>query len=50
MILLALLVQRYVPLGASVADLYAGASVIRLSLAATRKCRQEFKISVNAQY
>ena len=33
--------QKYVPFGASVADLYAGAGVIGLSLAATRKCRQE---------
>ncbi|KAJ4831122.1 hypothetical protein Tsubulata_000653 [Turnera subulata] len=32
--------QKYVPYGASVADLYAGAGVIGLSLAATRKCRQ----------
>lgn len=33
--------QKYVPYGASVADLYAGAGVIGLSLAATRKCRQD---------
>lgn len=33
--------QKYVPQGASVADLYAGAGVIGLSLAVTRKCRQE---------
>lgn len=33
--------QKYVPFGASVADLYAGAGVIGLSLAASRKCRQE---------
>ncbi|KAF7819439.1 putative RNA methyltransferase pc1998 family [Senna tora] len=32
--------QKYVPYGASVVDLYAGAGVIGLSLAATRKCRQ----------
>lgn len=33
--------QKYVPYGASVTDLYAGAGVIGLSLAAARKCRQE---------
>ncbi|KAK2992878.1 hypothetical protein RJ640_028120 [Escallonia rubra] len=33
--------HKYVPLGSSVADLYAGAGVIGLSLASTRKCRQE---------
>lgn len=33
--------QKNVPYGASVTDLYAGAGVIGLSLAATRKCRQE---------
>ncbi|XP_062024492.1 uncharacterized protein LOC133740551 [Rosa rugosa] len=49
MILLALLVQRYVPLGASVADLYAGAGVIRLSLAATRKCRSVRCIEINKE-
>ncbi|CBI41013.3 unnamed protein product, partial [Vitis vinifera] len=32
---------KYVPYGAAVTDLYAGAGVIRLSLAATRKRRQE---------
>lgn len=31
--------HKYVPYGTSVADLYAGAGVIGLSLAATRKCR-----------
>ena len=35
--------QKYVPYGAAVADLYAGAGVIGLSLAATRKCRQELR-------
>ncbi|RVW45056.1 putative RNA methyltransferase pc1998 [Vitis vinifera] len=38
--------QKYVPYGAAVADLYAGAGVIGLSLAATRKCRQELRWSV----
>ncbi|KAJ7015671.1 hypothetical protein NC653_004851 [Populus alba x Populus x berolinensis] len=33
--------QKYVPYGASVTDLYAGAGAIGLSLAATRKCRQD---------
>ncbi|KAK3033473.1 hypothetical protein RJ639_033077 [Escallonia herrerae] len=33
--------HKHVPLGSSVADLYAGAGVIGLSLASTRKCRQE---------
>ncbi|PRQ15985.1 putative S-adenosyl-L-methionine-dependent methyltransferase [Rosa chinensis] len=41
--------QRYVPLGASVADLYAGAGVIRLSLAATRKCRSMRCIEINKE-
>lgn len=31
--------QKYVPYGASVVDLYAGSGVIGLSLAAMRKCR-----------
>lgn len=35
--------QKYVPYGAAVADLYAGAGVIGLSLAATRKCRYELR-------
>ncbi|KAI3722214.1 hypothetical protein L2E82_33244 [Cichorium intybus] len=35
--------HKYVPLGASVTDLYAGAGVIGLSLASTRKCRKEVK-------
>lgn len=41
--------QKYVPYGASVTDLYAGAGVIGLSLAAARKCRQamnDFKCCV----
>lgn len=33
--------QKYVPYESSVSDLYAGAGVIGLSLAATRKCRQD---------
>ncbi|EEF50919.1 conserved hypothetical protein [Ricinus communis] len=41
--------QKYVPLGASVADLYAGAGVIGLSLAASRKCRSVKCIEVNKQ-
>ncbi|CAN1238831.1 Uncharacterized RNA methyltransferase pc1998 [Linum grandiflorum] len=32
--------HKYVPQGATVADLYAGAGVIGLSVAANRKCRQ----------
>ncbi|THG22553.1 hypothetical protein TEA_028633 [Camellia sinensis var. sinensis] len=36
--------RKYVHFGASVADLYAGAGVIGLSLAATRKCRQELAV------
>ncbi|XP_065880021.1 uncharacterized protein [Euphorbia lathyris] len=41
--------QKYVPHGASVADLYAGAGVIGLSLAATRKCRSVKCIEVNKE-
>ncbi|GJS48972.1 uncharacterized RNA methyltransferase, partial [Tanacetum coccineum] len=33
--------HKYVPLGASVTDLYAGAGVIGLSLASIRKCRKD---------
>ncbi|XP_052624534.1 uncharacterized protein LOC111889097 [Lactuca sativa] len=33
--------HKYVPVGASVTDLYAGAGVIGLSLASARKCRKE---------
>lgn len=36
--------HKYVPSGASVADLYAGAGVIGLSLAAAKKCRQEWDV------
>lgn len=31
--------QKHIPYGASVADIYAGAGVIGLSLAVTRKCK-----------
>ncbi|KAF5479804.1 hypothetical protein F2P56_000595, partial [Juglans regia] len=41
--------QKYVPFGASVADLYAGAGVIGLSLAATRKCRSVKCIEINKE-
>ncbi|XP_012070524.1 uncharacterized RNA methyltransferase pc1998 isoform X2 [Jatropha curcas] len=41
--------QKYVPYGASVADLYAGAGVIGLSLAATRRCRSVKCIEVNKE-
>ncbi|GKB98982.1 uncharacterized RNA methyltransferase [Tanacetum coccineum] len=36
--------HKYVPLGASVTDLYAGAGVIGLSLASTRKCRKDLSV------
>ncbi|CAB4275430.1 unnamed protein product [Prunus armeniaca] len=41
--------QRYVPQGSSVADLYAGAGVIGLSLAVTRKCRSVRCIEINKE-
>ncbi|KAL8474857.1 hypothetical protein ACS0TY_031323 [Phlomoides rotata] len=41
--------QKYVPNGASVVDLYAGAGVIGLSLAATRKCRSVKCVEVNKE-
>lgn len=41
--------HKYVPHGASVADLYAGAGAIGLSLAATRKCRSVKCIEVNKE-
>ncbi|KAL6550208.1 hypothetical protein OROMI_020696 [Orobanche minor] len=41
--------QKYVPYGASVVDLYAGAGVIDLSLAATRKCRYVKCVEVNKE-
>ncbi|GKC93479.1 uncharacterized RNA methyltransferase [Tanacetum coccineum] len=36
--------HKYVPLSASVTDLYAGAGVIGLSLASTRKCRKDLSV------
>ncbi|KAF5769999.1 putative methyltransferase [Helianthus annuus] len=36
--------HKYVPIGSSVTDLYAGAGVIGLSLASTRKCRKEMSV------
>lgn len=41
--------QKYVPYGASVTDLYAGAGAIGLSLAATRKCRSVKCVEVNKE-
>ncbi|CAJ1946629.1 unnamed protein product [Sphenostylis stenocarpa] len=41
--------QKYVPYESSVADLYAGAGVIGLSLAATRKCRSVKCIEINKE-
>ncbi|KAI4350523.1 hypothetical protein L6164_004972 [Bauhinia variegata] len=41
--------QKYVPYGSSVVDLYAGAGVIGLSLAATRKCRSVKCIEINKE-
>ncbi|XP_057983553.1 uncharacterized protein LOC131168266 [Malania oleifera] len=41
--------QEYVPQGASVADLYAGAGVIGLSLVAMRKCRSIKCIEINKE-
>ncbi|KAH7846361.1 hypothetical protein Vadar_013007 [Vaccinium darrowii] len=41
--------QKYVPVGASVADLYAGAGVIGLSLAVTKKCRSVKCVEVNKE-
>ncbi|GFY87322.1 S-adenosyl-L-methionine-dependent methyltransferases superfamily protein [Actinidia rufa] len=42
--------QKHVHVGASVADLYAGAGVIGLSLAVTRKCRQSVKcVEINKE-
>ncbi|PON61324.1 RNA methyltransferase [Parasponia andersonii] len=41
--------QKYVPYGASVTDLYAGAGVIGLSLAATRKCRSVRCVEINKE-
>lgn len=41
--------QKYVPHESAVADLYAGAGVIGLSLAATRKCRSIKCIEINKE-
>uniref|UniRef100_M1B1I6 Methyltransferase small domain-containing protein n=1 Tax=Solanum tuberosum TaxID=4113 RepID=M1B1I6_SOLTU len=41
--------QKYVPQGASVVDLYAGAGVIGLSLAVSRKCRSVKCVEVNKE-
>ncbi|KAM3306900.1 putative RNA methyltransferase isoform X2 [Capsicum chacoense] len=41
--------QKYVPQGASVVDLYAGAGVIGLSLAFSRKCRSVKCVEVNKE-
>ncbi|XP_021299000.1 uncharacterized protein LOC110427742 isoform X2 [Herrania umbratica] len=41
--------HKYVPYGASVADLYAGAGVIGLSLAANKKCRSVKCIEINKE-
>lgn len=41
--------QKYVPYGTSVVDLYAGAGVIGLSLAAMRKCRSVKCVEVNKE-
>ncbi|XP_044466628.1 uncharacterized RNA methyltransferase pc1998 [Mangifera indica] len=41
--------QKYVPYGASVTDLYAGAGVIGISLAASRKCRSVKCVEINKE-
>ncbi|XP_071725256.1 uncharacterized protein [Rutidosis leptorrhynchoides] len=41
--------QKYVPHGASVVDLYAGAGAIGLSLAANRKCRSVKCVEINKE-
>ncbi|GMH15029.1 hypothetical protein Nepgr_016870 [Nepenthes gracilis] len=41
--------QKYAPHGSSIADLYGGAGVIGLSLAATRKCRSVKCIEINKE-
>ncbi|CAI9111570.1 OLC1v1011821C1 [Oldenlandia corymbosa var. corymbosa] len=41
--------QKYVPYGAAVVDLYAGAGVIGLSLAAARRCRSVKCVEVNKE-
>ncbi|KAG0489833.1 hypothetical protein HPP92_006696 [Vanilla planifolia] len=41
--------QSYVPYGSSVVDLYAGAGIIGLSVAATRKCRSVKFVEINKE-
>lgn len=41
--------QKYVPYGSSVVDLYAGAGSIGLSVAATRKCRSVKCVEINKE-
>ncbi|GAB2278508.1 hypothetical protein Dimus_013188 [Dionaea muscipula] len=41
--------QKYVPYGSSISDLYGGAGIIGLSLAATRKCRSVKCIEINKE-
>ncbi|KAJ0972604.1 hypothetical protein J5N97_020563 [Dioscorea zingiberensis] len=41
--------QKYVPYGSSVTDLYAGAGIIGLSLAAIRKCRSVKCVEINKE-
>ncbi|GKC51336.1 uncharacterized RNA methyltransferase [Tanacetum coccineum] len=41
--------HKYVPLGASVTDLYAGARVIGLPFASTRKCRKDLCVEINKE-
>nr|XP_043632464.1 uncharacterized RNA methyltransferase pc1998 [Erigeron canadensis] len=41
--------HKYVPVGASVTDLYAGAGVIGLSLASARKCRSVRCVEINKE-
>ncbi|KAK1272330.1 hypothetical protein QJS04_geneDACA012650 [Acorus gramineus] len=41
--------QKYVPFGSSVVDLYAGAGIIGLSVAVTRKCRAVKCIEINKE-
>ncbi|XP_038974334.1 uncharacterized RNA methyltransferase pc1998 [Phoenix dactylifera] len=41
--------QKYVPYGSSVVDLYAGAGIIGLSVCATRKCRSVKCVEINKE-
>ncbi|KAD7479598.1 hypothetical protein E3N88_02734 [Mikania micrantha] len=41
--------HKYVPVGSSVTDLYAGAGVIGLSLASARKCRKGICVEINKE-